>query len=410
MPKPKRQKITEPADLPEEVTTEPAPTVATKKSSKPAASVAKPIVPPTAPSVVRAVGGTQSPRKLLWLWITLGAVVLVGATVAGFMYFSRPAETLNENTNEPAVTNTNSEEIAPRVIDGVMVPATETNPPLAAVMIENMTTSRPPSGLDRAKVVYEALAEGGITRFLAMFVTTDLPAEIGPVRSARPYFVDWASEYNKPLYAHAGGSPQALDLLRSSKTTVVDFNQFYRNVYFRRDKTRYAPHNLYTSGQSIALALKQVAKNTTSTFTGWSYEDEAELAERPETVKPIVINFSSLGYRVTYNYNREDNVYVRTNGTEPHVTRDGHAIAAKNVIVQYVPTTLYPNEKQRLKMTTVGQGKAIVFSNGTAIVGTWKKDATANRTEFFDETGSAVTLARGTTWVEVLPVDRTVTY
>ncbi len=413
MAKPKRQKVTEPAEFPDTLPTEsaPEPVPPVKKGGKKASPVASDPSTPTAtpkPSIVRNDAKPKA-RIPVWVWVVLGVVVLAGAAVGGYLYWSQPVAEVPTNTNEPVNTNV-AEELAPRILDGVEVTAAETNPALAAVMIENMSASRPPSGIDRAKVVYEALAEGGITRFLAMFATTDMPKEIGPVRSARPYFVDWASEYNAPLYIHAGGSPQALDLLRQSKTTVVDFNQFTKSPYFWRDRKRYAPHNLYTSGQSINQALTQVAKNTKSTFTGWAYADESEFADRPATVKDIVINFSSLSYRVTYTYNREDNVYARKNGNEAHVTRDGVALSAKNVIVQYVPTTLYPNEKQRLKMATVGQGKALIFHDGVTIVGTWKKEATTNRTQFYDADGAVVTLTRGTTWVEVVPTDRSVTY
>lgn len=409
---------TEPSELNDQETTEQDLTPVDPVESD--ASSTKPATPtPTntsssspTPKVVRQDQKPKASAKKrwpLWVWYVIGLVVLAGASVAGYLVFTSPEAVTNTNT--PVNRNTNTAaETAPRLVDGVLVSPSKTNPNLTAVMIENSSDARPPSALDKASVVYEALAEGGITRFMAIFTSDAAETEVGPVRSARPYFVDWASEYNKPLYVHAGGSPQALDLLRSSKTTVVDFNQFTNGPYFYRDKTRRRPHDLYITADKLLLAVRDKVADGQPSFTSWAYANEPGIDARPETVNDIIVKYSSLSYQTTYSYDRGLNVYRRSLGGQPHLTRAGTPITAKNVVVQFVRTGLYPKETQRLKMETVGEGKAYIFRNGQSIIGTWKKDAATNRTMFYDEAGQPVVFARGNTWISVVPTDRTVTY
>jgi len=140
-----------------------------------------------------------------------------------------------------------------RLLDGVGVEdESKVNPPIFAVQVENMVDARPLSGISKANLVYEAISEAGITRLLALYVKDNSVSEIGPVRSARPYYIDWASEYGA-LYAHSGGSPEALRVV--SDYDVLDLNEFSNGKYFWRSKSRYAPHNLYTSVELLGEAF-----------------------------------------------------------------------------------------------------------------------------------------------------------
>jgi hypothetical protein len=339
----------------------------------------------------------------------LGVVLVSGAAVA---YMVLGPTTNTSNTNSTANTsneNTNTVVQVARAVDGVLVAPGEEQPELLAVMIENSSDARPQSGLDKASVVYEALAEGGITRYMAIVPKTTDVKEFGPVRSARPYFVSFAGAYH-PLYVHAGGSPQALAMLAKASSNVVDLNLLSRGAYGWRDTKRYAPHNLYTNPEKLRSAITDLKKDVTASVTSWTYKTEAEAAERPVDAKPITINYSSLAYRSMFLYDATTNTYQRKVGTTIDVTRDGKQITAKNVVVMYVPTTLYPNETKRLKMSTVGKGKAIVFRDGVAVVGTWKKASDKDREVFLDCTGAPIQLNPGMTWVSVIPVDRLVTY
>lgn len=372
-----------------------APMVNDAPGPRPKAKVTKSNLPSDAPA---------GPRRW-WIWVIAGAAVVL----AGLGWFIWGKATANNSNTSTAKTNTNTVTLVRRQLDGVLVAPDKANTNILAVMIENAWESRPPSGIDKACVVYEALAEGGITRFMALFPVGVEVKEIGPVRSARPYYVSWAEEYN-PLYVHVGGSPQALDYLRSKKPNLYDFNQFYHAGNFWRDRTRAAPHNLYTSSDMLYVGLKSANRDAKPVYTSWNFKDEAGIDTRGEPANDIVINFSSFNYQVTYKYDRGLNQYNRYLAGKEHVTRDGSKITAKNVIVEYVKTGLVPGDKERLTMETVGSGNMLLFRDGQTIQGTWKKDGPTARTQFLDAQGSPVQFDAGTTWIEVIPTDRKVTY
>ncbi|MDO9510072.1 MAG: DUF3048 domain-containing protein, partial [Candidatus Magasanikbacteria bacterium] len=122
----------------------------------------------------------------------------------------------------------------------------DTDPKAIAVMIDNHPDAFPLNGVNEAKIVYEAPVEGGMTRFMAIYSSVQKIDKVGPVRSARPDYFDWAKEYGIPLYLHCGGSSEALKILKTERG-MVDVNEFYSSQYFWRDNSRFAPHNLYVS-------------------------------------------------------------------------------------------------------------------------------------------------------------------
>lgn len=357
----------------------------------------------------RSKSGKQLPN---WAWFAIfGGVILIGGAVwAGFVLMGEPdpaAPNIVRNQNH----NTNANNLTARMLDGVYVDPSKANPNIYAVMIENLTSSRPPSGLDGASVVYEALAEGGITRFMALFpVGGGEISEIGPIRSARRYYIAWAEEYNKLLYIHVGGSPDALSYLRSSQSNVVDFNQFSHGPNFWRDRTRSAPHNLYSSTEKLYLGLKSVAPDLVPDYVAWPFKDDAAPKDRSNAHPEIKIEYSSFNYNVTYKYHPELNLYFRLQGEAEHVVRTGEKIRAKTVVVQFVQTGLLAGDRQRLEMRTEGEGRALVFRDGQVIEGTWKKPSGRERTQFFDQQNQPIEFNRGPIWISVLPTDRTVTY
>lgn len=359
------------------------------------------------PKVVKSAPPTKPKRAVpIWVWVVVGVVVVGGAAIIGYIVMQpgKSSSVASQNTNTASV-----QQLVPRLLDGVPVPPEQARTNTYAVMIENQIDARPQSALDKASVVYEALAEGGITRFMALFPGGGSKlAQIGPVRSARPYFITEAEEYH-PLYVHAGGSPQALSYLSSGKANVVDFNQFYHGGNFIRDNARLAPHNLYTDSDKLFLGLKQVAPTLVPTYTSWTFKDEAPLDSRPTTVNDIAINFSSFNYNVKYTYDRVNNQYQRFEGGKAHVMRDGSQIDAKDVVVEFVPTSPLPGDKERLQMSLVGTGKLLLFRDGTAVQGTWKKDSNTGRTQFLDASGNVLALNPGSIWIELVPTDRQVT-
>lgn len=376
------------------------------------AVVTPPERPTTTPLPKASVVKSDPRRKTsvpVWVWWASGAaVVLIAAVALGMSLFGGDT-TDDATTNTNTVTNTNTTQLIPRVIDGVPVVAERANTNIFAVVVENMVDARPQSGLDEASVVYETLAEGGITRFLALYPVGSQVQKIGPVRSARPYFISWSEEY-KPLFAHAGGSPQALAYLRTGKANLYDFNQFSNGGSFVREPSRSAPHNLYTDTDKLFMGLRRKAPDASANFSSWTFKGETPLDNRPTTVNDLVIDFSSFSYKVKYQYDRVQNRYVRYQADKPHVMLDGAQIYAKNVVIQYTTIAPLAGDKQRLDIKTVGSGKALVFRDGTVIEGTWKKESAADRTEFLDANNQPIALNAGQIWIETVATGAKVTY
>ncbi|MBU1891020.1 DUF3048 domain-containing protein [Patescibacteria group bacterium] len=327
-------------------------------------------------------------------------VLIIIAIVAG-SYLFKSEETVTGNTNSERNSNNISEEM--RAIDGTWVEIGRENMNPVAIMIENLVASRPQSGVNKANLVYEVLVEGGITRFMAVYASGDEVEKIGPVRSARDYYLDWAKELNA-VYAHVGGSPKSFELI--PQYDIIDLNQFYNSQYFWRSSDRYAPHNLYTSSELLARAIRDKDFSETGDYESWEYSKTANPADSEKT---LTIGFSTYNYLVEYKYNKTNNEFIRYQAGEPHTMENGEAISAKNVVVQYVKTRTADDEN-RLSIETIGEGDARIYIDGKEINGQWKKPARDERTKYYDSSGDEIEFNRGTTWVEVLPTDRTVTF
>jgi hypothetical protein len=301
-----------------------------------------------------------------------------------------------------------------RQLDGVVVDdISENNRRPVGVMIENLLSVRPHYGLSDASVIYETLAESGTTRFLVVYDGPghDVP-KIGPVRSARHYYLEWISEYDG-LYAHAGGSPQALQAISGLGIEAVN-GISSGSQYFWRDPEVGAPHNLFTNSDHLGRALLQKRLlDQVPVYESLLYKDDAPLASRPtdaDKVQPT-IQFSGRSYEVHYEYDTDRNTYRRFNGGVEQVEANtDEPLRATNVVVVKVPRESYLGEAGRIDLNLTGTGEAIVFRDGVAVEGTWKKPSRLERTRYYDEAGKEIALNRGQTWVEVVPGEREVSY
>ncbi len=303
------------------------------------------------------------------------------------------------------------------------------------VMIENHLEARPQSGLSKADVVYEAVAEGGITRFLAMFYCGASAEDvlIGPVRSARTYYLDWVSEYGDyPLYAHVGGAnlpgkANALGQIGDYGWLRMgnDLNQFAIGFpTYWRDYERLpgvaTEHTVYSSTDKLwAIAEKrgltqvdEEGNRWDEDFTAWSFKDEAGADQRGET-STISFNFwdSQPDFAVTWNYNRAENRYARVNGESLHQDLNtGTQLTAKVVVVQFVRETGPIDELKHMLYTTTGKGSAIVFQDGLVTRANWAKSTRTDRTVFTDSSGEPVEFNRGQIWIEMVPAGTDIDY
>lgn len=268
-----------------------------------------------------------------------------------------------------------------------------------AVMVENAPDARPQHGLAQADVVYEALAEGGISRFMAVYITRDADL-IGPVRSTRHYFVYIAAEFNATL-VHVGASPIGYAAL--SATGIRSLNESRGDSGIWRTRARYAPHNAFTSTYD-ARAAADSREEGGGTWGPLVFKDPAARLPGPP-VASVRLGYPPRGWdSVSYEYDPETNRYLRWMDGAPHLEpATGEQLAATNLVIQVVPDEVIDREG-RLDLAQVGEGPAYYFLDGIMLEGTWSKADFGSRTLFWDTAGNRVRLnPGGTTWIQLVP-------
>lgn len=336
----------------------------------------------------------RKPTKKQAIIMGVAAVLLIGGGAVFALL----------NTPEPAKPKPAPAKVAPKPqpkpilspLTGLPVTAEQQVRPVTAVMIENSPDARPQSGLKDAGIVFEAIAEYGITRFMALFQEAN-PANVGPVRSARPYYIDWALAFDAN-YAHVGGSPDALQKITA--IGIRDLDQFYNSGAYWRISQRFAPHNVYTSLDKLVEAGNNRGY-TKSTFTPLPRKEKETPAKVP-AAKSIDFAISSAFYNVHYDYQPTTNSYSRVMGGSPHTDNEsGAQIAPKVVIALAMPYSLMSDGYHSMYQT-VGSGNMLVFQDGVVTPGTWSKADPKAAFEFKDNAGAALKLNPGQTWITAL--------
>jgi hypothetical protein len=274
-----------------------------------------------------------------------------------------------------------------------------------AVMIDDLSAARPQSGFSAASVVWQAPAEGGIPRYMMVF-GENTPGDVGPVRSSRYYYIAWAAEW-KAVYAHAGGSPQAMQTLaaKGNGKLVYNADEFRWAGTFRRINSRFAPHNLYTTGKQLEALARRLGAKPIDTAPVWKFAPDAPLEQRPVGGK---ISFAYPTSIIRYDYDRGSNTYLRSVSSEGK-QKDASTkkrVAPKNVIVMLMsfgPLNDGHPGKHRLEAKVVGSGPAWISTNGKTIKGTWRKKSLTAPTKFYNAAGGEVTLTAGQTFINVMP-------
>ncbi len=357
----------------------------------------------------------SSPQGKRLIWIACFFVVLAAAGVMAASRYWNEDEPTESNTNETQSGIDTVEIVEPpptffSTLDGTETVEALVNRRPLAVMVENHPEARPQAGLAEASHVWEVIVEGGITRFMAIYSPHDAE-KIGPVRSARPYFVSWASGY-RALYAHAGGSQAALARL-SSTDEVTDLP--HTSGYFHREPRAgvASEHTLFTSTSDLYSFAEKKGAGLEASVAPLTFANELALNERPASGS-VTINFSSPTYQVNWIYVRERNAYDREMAGRAHIDRSsGQQLNSRNVVVLTV-NRRYDGSTNHGKgewfMTTEGEGKALIFQNGQVINGTWRKPTAGSMLELVDTSGAPVKLLRGQTWFEVVPPDVAVSH
>lgn len=289
----------------------------------------------------------------------------------------------------------------PSKLTGVEVPVETNKRTVTAVMIENSPDARPQSGLKDAGIVFEAVAEGGITRFNALFMESE-PNYIGPVRSVRPYYVDLFLPFDASI-VHAGGSAQGLAKLRALK--VKDIDHGANAQAFQRVSDRYAPHNLYTSMNALDAVNK--SRHYSSDHVQ-SLPRKADSPEATPSVKKISFNLSSDLYNPSFLYDKASNSYERSQAGTPHKDlKSGKQIKPKVVIALAMK---YSQDGIYSVYGTTGKGQMYVFQDGKVTKGTWKKAGPKKQFVFTDKDGNELALNKGQTWITLVAGSDKVSY
>jgi len=311
-----------------------------------------------------------------------------------------------------------------------------------AVMIENSPDARPQSGLGNADIVFEAMAEGGVTRFMAIFYCDAQRYDItlAPVRSARSYFIEWASGFNFPLYVHVGGAnlPGPADALgqlgdygwnqeNDLNQFSIGFPTFYRNAN-RLDKGVATEHTMESSTEKLwtyaaekrdwtnMAPARRIGRITYKEedwkdgYTPWTFQKEVPADGSVSKVSyEFWDGFAQFG--VAWAYNPEKKMYQRTLAGESHIDLNtDKQIEAANVIVLFATEKGPIDELKHMLYTTTGTGKATIFKNGEAISARWSKKTREDELTFTDNKGNDLELARGLTWISVVDVGTEITY
>lgn len=390
-----------------------------------------------------------SSKKFTMTLSLVGLYLLAtGISLALFTYFKKDSTTTSSNTEK---TRSRINLDAPKTevcpLNGMKYTNAEKQiwekrRPITA-MVENHADSRPASGLSKADIIYEVVAEGGITRFLSIFYcgVSAEEVQIAPVRSARIYFIDYASEYgDKPIFMHVGGANdfsgsgdtvkdvRALETLESlgwrvpkgndfDTTYDSGFPVFWRN-YERLDHPVATEHTMMASidaafaeAEKRGLAAEDADGNAwNEDFVSWKFADDK--AQTP-TASTISFSFwdNKPDYDVEWKYDSANNQYLRFNGGKEQIDlTTNKQLTGKNIVILFAKERGPVDRNLHMFYTTTGTGNAIVFQNGVAVKGTWAKKTRTDRTRFLDESGKEISFVRGTIWIEVVPSGNEVSY
>ncbi|NOY14699.1 MAG: DUF3048 domain-containing protein [bacterium] len=396
----------------------------------------------------------QKPQIIISLVLAFGG--LLGGFISGKLVFSSQ----NQNPAPVIVANPASDQTVTPLPSGQ--PRTERCPLNGAlhtkderqlwqkrrplfVMVENHKDSRPTAGLNSTDIVYEAVAEGGITRFgLVFYCSQEKDIKIAPVRSARVYFVNWAAEYGAdPVYVHVGGAhcdpttkqgclngakADALGLIKKLGWEFYnDLNQFSVGFpTFYRDPNRLGKkiaieHTMTTSTYKLWRYLKTKRKLTNvnkegvawdEDFTPWSWQPKDEVAEGD--VKEISYDYWRGYPDYSERWVYQNGVYKRYNGGQLSLDYNTkQPVTTDNLVILFASEAKandgYPNNVH-LVYGNIGKGKALIFYKGNLIKANWRKKDRASRTIFTDSKGKEVKFVAGRIWISMLPLGNQVNY
>jgi Protein of unknown function (DUF3048) N-terminal domain/Protein of unknown function (DUF3048) C-terminal domain len=327
----------------------------------------------------------------------LSVIVLAGAAFVGFRL-------LTKEEGEPIIPGVpilGEEPTCP--LTGEEAPSESVlGRPALAIKVENIDEARPQSGLLEADIIWEEEAEGGITRFIAVYHCQDA-TRVGPVRSARPVDPPILMLFRTPLFGYAGGVAKVEQEI--AEAGVIDLNYIDAAEAYTRDPNRSAPHDLYTTTQALRREAGGRGRAPEALFT---YEDDAPERKGTRPGREIVADWS-IATDVVWRYRSSDGLYRRFHGEEAHVLEGGDQMAVDNVVAMMVEREetriVDPAGNPVPNFEVVGEGDVVVFRDGRAIRGSWERPEEEEPLRFVDRQGDDIALKPGTTWIMLYPTD-----
>ena len=335
--------------------------------------------------------------------ILITVLVILIIAFGGIMAYKITKDKKNNQTEE---TSANKEDnVLTAGVEEKKVKIFNGNDRPIAVMIDNQNQAWPQAGLNKAYLVYEAIVEGGETRLMALFkgVTVD---KIGPVRSSRHYFLDYAME-NDAIYAHFGWSPQAQsDITKYSIDNINGITESESTFWRVKDKA--APHNAVTSTEALLKAAKSKGYKTTSDKKSvLNYTTDEVNLEDGQGATSVTIPHSTL-QTVKYEYDEQNQVYKRYARKKAQTDWDtGNSITTKNIIITFCDNYTLPDseDKGRQGLKNTGTFDGYYITNGKAIKIKCIKEARNTQTKYQDLQGNEIKVNDGNTWINICPKD-----
>lgn len=352
---------------------------------------------------------TQKMKKILICFLITGIFVFSGCAQEKEKEVMKPEGKVVSNITEAAIEEESEQKIdlenkIKSPLTGLYINKEDLNDRVIAVMLDNQYSARPQAGISKCDIVYEILAEGSITRYMGI-IGTQRPENLGPIRSARDYFIDRALEYDA-FYVHGGGSPQAYEAIPELKVASVDSMNQSSDIFWRKDH-KSAPHDMYSSYEAIVKGAGRKGYREEGVYKSLSfYDQDSEI--KGERLSYIAFPYYGKEYYSAYVYNQDEKQYYRYINGKPQLDENSEIpVVAKNIIVQFCNTRHIKGDIEgRRVIDMIGEEKGLYITNGKYMDITWKKSSARGLTKYYDSAGEEVVLNPGKIWIQVYPASR----
>lgn len=359
--------------------------------------------------------------KKLKIFIAVIVVIIISLAIVLGIKISNKNSSIQEITVEEQEEEVAQEPVVEKKKDEIKIFNGNDRP--IAVMIDNNVNAQPHSSLNKAYLVYEIIVEGGETRLMALFKGLNVTNEdivVGPIRSARHYFIDYALE-NDAIYAHLGQSPKAQEYI--TNFNVSDINgQVYdtgkartsASLYWR-EKSKKAPHNAYTSlGSLLQICDKKDYTKKSDKESVLNYVAKEVTLDQEEAFFANTISIPyAKNHTVKYVYDEATGRYIRYSKGKKQVDEaTGEDVTTKNLIVSFIRNTTLNDgeEKDRQELENFTNAKGYYITNGKVLPITCKKQFVGGQTEYVDSKGKKIEVNDGNTWINICPIDSKVVF